>query len=150
MKLKATPPSKRRAKRVGKTFGAIGTFLGALPVTVRPGKPDRSKLLRSKLLRVLVPAALLGALAAGIAQRRRARASLETWSSETTGTDSGFDPTAGASGASTGTESSEASTQTELRKDEAAGSSGEGVTETARGAAGETPASSEAGGSETS
>ena len=141
MKLKATTPSKRRAKRVGKTFGAIGTFLGALPVTVRPGKPDRSK-----LLRVLIPAALLGALAAGIAQRRRARASLETWSSETTATDSGFDPTAGASGASTGTESAEASTQTELRKDEAAGSSGEGVTETARGAAGETPASSEAGG----
>ena len=91
MKLKATTPSKRRAKRVGKMSRAVGTFLGALPVTVRPGKPDRSK-----ILRILIPAALLGALAAGIAQRRRARASLETWSSETSGADSGFDPTRGA------------------------------------------------------
>jgi hypothetical protein len=145
MKLKPTRPSKRRAKRVGKTFGAIGTFLGALPVTVRPGSPDRSKILRA-----LIPAALLGARAAGIAQRRRARASLETWSSEEGGGDAGFDPTTGGVGNSTGTESVESDTETERRKHEAEGSGSEGVTETARGAAGETPASSEAGGSEAS
>src|SRR3954468_17855045 len=102
MKLKPTRPSKRRAKRVGKTFGAIGTFLGALPVTVRPGSPDRSKILRA-----LIPAALLGARPAGTAQRRRARASLETWSSEEGGADAGFDPTTGGVGNSTGTESVE-------------------------------------------
>jgi hypothetical protein len=147
MKLKLTRPSKRRAKRVGTTFGAIGTFLGGLPVTVRPGKPDRNK-----LLRILIPASILGAVVAGIAQRRRARAAVETWSSEEgSPADAGFDPTTGGSGNSTGTESAEAGTQTERRKDEVEGKAGsEGVTETARGAAGETPASSEAGGSEAS
>src|SRR3954451_24492948 len=139
MKLKLTRPSKRRAKRVGKTLGAIGTFLGGLPVTIRPGTPDRSK-----LLRILIPASVLGAVAAGIAQRRRARASLETWSSEEgSPPHAGFDPTTGAAGTSTGTESVESTeatagaTETERRKGEVEGSGGESVTETARNAAGE-------------
>jgi hypothetical protein len=145
MKLKLTRPSKRRAKRVGKTLGAIGTFLGGLPVTVRLGTPDRSK-----LLRILIPLSVLGAVAAGIAQRRRARASLETWASEEgSPPDAGFDPTTGAAGDSTGTESVEAGTETERRKDEVEGTSDtESVTETPRNAAGETPASAEAGGNE--
>lgn len=148
MKLKPRRPSARRARRFSKAFAVLGAVIGALPVTVRPGSRDRSK-----ALRILIPASILGALAAGIAQRRRARASVETWESAEPGdpghgADSGFDPTTGGSGNSTGTES--AGTETGRRKGEVEGTDGsaEGATETPRAAGAETTTSAEAGSNE--
>jgi hypothetical protein len=133
MKLTLRTPSRRRAKGFGKALQAVGNVVGALSLTVRPGKKDRPK-----LLRFLIPASVLGALAAGIAQRRRARASLETWTAPSSPPQP---PTTDVT-----------ATETERRKVEAEGGmpSTEAVAETARGAGGETTASAEAASGESS
>jgi hypothetical protein len=127
MKLKLRSPSRRRANAFGSVGAVVGTTIGALPVTARPGKPERST-----AVKFAVPAVLVAVVAIVVSRRRRTtEPAPESWATPA--------PPAPAP------EQKATETQTERDKAEAtgedhAGRNGAGVTGGA-----ETTASAEAG-----